>query len=675
VLLGLSQPLVIEALGDEPLDPTGLTGALALVGFVPLLLAMRGAGPRRAYWLGFLASFIQFTMNVQWLVVAMVVFGRIPLPASWLILSLLTSAMAAYVAAAYAITRVVAGRFGWPAWLVFPAALCATELFRNFGPLGGFPWGNVGTSFATVPLLLQPASLIGVHGLIFCAALVSACLAEVLAWGLGRRRARALSAGAPSPASAPFPRRAALVGAILVVGWVGFGAARLLTEPTGAPTVKVGLLQGNIEQGIRNHDGWTGRRILERYHELQDEALARGAQIVVWPEAAFPVRLRRDVRSLGAAQLVREGGSVPPAAVVGAVGVEPKIEEGKRREVRSNSAFIVGGDQQIVGRVDKTHLVPFGEYVPWPLGAIVRQIVPIGGTLPGSGYEGIPVEVTLGDGQRRSVKLGTTICYEGIFPEISRKLRQAGAELHVNVTNDGWYGISAAATQHLAFYAIRAVESGMPVVRAANTGKSGWADTRGRLHDVTPIYVHRAVVAEVPLVVERTLFTLLGEWVAVPCAVLILGAWIFAMIGRDVARRRRALLDNALGAAGLLAALLGAATYFLSEGLRADEANATRFLLLVLAGLLVGVGALSGRPWGRKAQLVVGALSLVVGAGAAALGAGAFAVLAVGGVGLFIVQLRRKAAYQRPADPLLFADDVGGAAPETAPARKDRSEP
>lgn len=638
LLLGLSQPIVIESLGDEPIDPSGLSGALALVGFVPVLLAIRGAGPKRAYWLGFLASFVQFTINVQWLVVAMVVFGEIPLVASWAILALLTSAMAAYVAAAYAITRVLAGRFRWPMWLVFPAALCAVELLRNFGPLGGFPWGNVGTSFATVPLLLQPAALFGVHGLVFCAALLSAAVAEVVAAAVARR---------------PLPVRAAVAAGVLVVGWAGFGAARLATEPAGGATVKVGLLQGNIEQGIRNHERWNARKVLERYHALQDEAVAKGAQIVVWPEAAFPLRLRRDLADTSE---VLGDGPVPPAAVVGAVAVERKVEDGKRSEVRSNSAFVIGQGPKVVGRVDKTHLVPFGEYVPWPLGAIVRQIVPIGGTLPGDGYEGIPVDVTLSNGETRALKVGTTICYEGIFPEISRNLRRAGAELHVNVTNDGWYGISAAATQHLAFYAVRAVESGMPVARAANTGRSGWADTRGRLHDVTAIYTHQAVVADVPVHIENTLFVMLGEWVAVPCALVILGAWIFAMLGRDVFRRKRALLDNALGAVGLLAAVVGAGVYFSDPALRLDEGNATRFLLVVLAGLLVGTGALSGRPWGRKAQLVVGALTVVIGLLASVLGAPFMLGPAAAGIALFIVQLRRRAAYERSMDPLVDDD-------------------
>ncbi|HEY4223629.1 MAG TPA: apolipoprotein N-acyltransferase [Myxococcota bacterium] len=636
VLLGLSQPIVIESLGDEPIDPTGLSGCLALIGFVPLLLALRGTGPKQAYKLGFLACFIQFTVNVQWLVVAMVVFGRIPLVASWLILSILSAAMAAYVATAFAVTRMLVGRYRWPMWLVFPLAICAAETLRNFGPVGGFPWGNVGTSFATVPVLLQVASLFGVHGLVFCAGLSSSSLAEVIATRGKNRRAIGTFIG-------------------LLVFRVGFGALRLATAPTDVPTVKVGLLQGNIEQGIRNDEPWTGRKILDRYHALQADAIKQGAQILVWPEAAFPIRLRRDLKSFEGELLVDEDNpqaQVPRAAVVGAVGYEVRRVDGHREDVHSNSAYIVGADQKVVGRVDKTHLVPFGEYVPWPLGAIVRQIVPIGGTEPGDGYAGIPVTVTTSAGERE-VKLGTTICYEGIFPEIARNLRRAGAELHVNITNDGWYGISGAPTQHLDFYALRAVESGMPVVRAANTGKSAWIDTRGRIHDVTHIYTDSAVVADVPLATSDTLYVTLGEWLSLPITVFILAAWFATMIGGDVLRRKRHAIESALGFVGVAIAACGSVAYigFLPQ----NEKTATQFLVLVLAGLLIGIGALSGRPWGRKAQIVVGIVMVVVGLIAAWVSSLVLLLLSLLGGGLALLAYKRKAEYLRTVDPLAVA--------------------
>lgn len=642
VLLGLSQPLVIEALGDEPIDRSGLTGALALIGFVPVLLALRGTGPKRAYWLGFLASFVQFTINLQWLVVAMVVFGRIPLLISWAILAVLTAAMAAYVAAAYAITRVLAGRLTWrgrpwPMWLVFPVAFTAVETLRNFGPLGGFPWSNVGTSFSTLPVLAQPASLFGVHGLVLLAALTGAALAEIVAHR-GRKRA-------------PI---ATLV--VVLLAWLGFGAARLASAPSGGPTLKVALLQGNIEQGIRNHESWTGRKILDRYHQLTDEALAKGAELVVWPEAAFPLRLRRDLQSLAEARVVAAGHAMPKAAVIGAVAYEPIVQDGKRTEARHNSAFVLGPELKVEARVDKKHLVPFGEYVPWPFGAIVRQIVPIGGTVPGESYRAVPVRFTDAQGAAREIKIGVTICYEGVFPEISRALKNAGADLHVNVTNDGWYGISAAPTQHLLFYALRAIESGMPVVRSANTGKTGWVDTRGRLHDVSSIYTHAAVVADVPIENARTLYALLGEWLSFLCVLGTLGAWLYAILGRDVARRARARPESALGVGGLALAVVVAGWFFFTPGVMGHEENATKALLAILAGLLIGVGALSGRPWGRKAQRIVGVLGTLIGLLAAPLGAPWMIAVAAAGVALFIVQRRRQAAYAREMAPLAFDD-------------------
>ena len=642
VLLGLSQPLVIEALGDEPIDRSGLTGLLALVGFVPVLVALRGAGPKRAYWLGFLASFVQFTINLQWLVVAMVVFGRIPLVLSWIILAVLTAAMASYVAAAYAITRVLVGRLRWrgqpwPMWLVFPVALTAVETLRNFGPVGGFPWSNVGTSFSTLPLLAQPASLFGVHGLVLLAALSCACLAELVVHR-GRRRAPLV------------------VWVGLMVAWLGFGGARLATEPTGGETLKVALLQGNIEQGIRNQEPWTARRILDRYHMLSAEALGKGAELLVWPEASFPLRLRRGLDSLADARVVPLGAEAPHAAVVGAVAYEPILENGRRTEARHNSAFVLGPDLKVEARVDKKHLVPFGEYVPWPFGALVQQIVPIGGTVPGEVFRAVPVRFTDAAGKAREVPLGVTICYEGVFPEISRALKNAGARLHVNVTNDGWYGISSAPTQHLLFYALRAIESGMPVVRAANTGKSGWVDTRGRLHDVTSIYTHRAVVADVPLDNAWTLYVLAGEWLSFLCVLAILGAWLLAILGADVVRRQRAPLERALGVVGLALAVVVAAVFFLVPDMMGHEDIATKSLLGILAGLLVGVGALSGRPWGRKAQITVGMVAVLMGLVATPLGAPWMALVAAAGLALVVVQWRRRDAYRRDMAPLAFDD-------------------
>ena len=265
----------------------------------------------------------------------------------------------------------------------------------------------------------------------------------------------------------------------------------------------------------------------------------------------------------------------------------------------------------------------------------------------------------------RSLQVGTTICYEGIFPEISRTFARAGAELMVNITNDAWYGVSSAATQHLLMYALRAVESGRPVARAANTGISGWIDVRGRIHDPTPVYTEQALVVDVPIYTENTVFDALGEWVALPCVLFIVPLWILSLLGPGFRSYRRRRVDTALGFVGFATALLALTLYFCIEPLlhpepHVDEIGATRTMLLVIAGLLVGTGAWSARAWGRRAQRIIGAQCVVFGAlaiyyGAPVVGAG----LVVIGVFLVAVHVRSAEHFRRPSDPVLPIDPIG----------------
>lgn len=633
LFFGFSQPFVLAPLGEQPVDPTGLTGLLAFFAFVPALVLMKGGGPKRGYWLGFFTLWPGYTIVLYWVVVAMTVFGRIPLVPSAMALLLLSGAASFYIAAAFGVTRILVQTFGWPQWIAFPVCLGAAYLLLNYGPVGGFPWGAPGYAFTGLPILLQGASLFGVYGLTVCIALVNAALAEVVV----ARRARR-----------PLPRRplAAAGGVIaLLLAWGGF---RLATEPTDLPTVKVGMLQGNIEQGIKNKSRQNARFIHEKYHRLQAEALERGAEIIVWPEAALPNYVRVEWDTLMNAGVVPGASApVPPAGVVGAVAIEPYKDEetGQKRYHRYNSAVVTGPGLEVLGRFDKAHLVPFGEYVPWPLNRMLRQLVP-GGTSPGVGLK--PIEVPVGD---RRIPVAATICYEGIFPEITRHFANDGAALMVNVTNDAWYGVSSAAIQHLRMYSMRAVESGRAVARAANTGITAWVDTRGRLHDMTRMYTDAAVVADVPLSDEVTPYRALGEWVALPCLLVTLGAWFFALLGRGFVRRERHPLEWAVGIAGVTLAAVAAGWYFVAPGVMGDEGAANRATVGAIGALLVGLGALSGRPWGRKAQLWVGSLAFVLCGLGVAFGAVIALPFALLGALLVGLAWRRKGAYVREVDP------------------------
>ena len=634
LLFGASQPLVFSFLGEDAVDPSGLSGLFAFIAFVPALVLMRSGGPKRAYWLGFFTMWAGTTLILYWAYVAITVFGRLPAAVGVAATLLFSGAVSFIVATSFAVTRVIVRGLGVAQWVAFPICFAGTYFLLNYGPVGGFPWTAPAYALTRMPLLLQGASLFGVYGLTAWIALMNAVCAECfVAW----RHQQGM------------PRRALICAGISTVLVLGWGALRLENrDSSSASRIKVALLQGNIEQGIKNKSAQNATLILEKYHRLQNEALARGAELVVWPEAALPKYVRARSRTLKWAGVTsKEGGAgVPPAAVVGAVVLEPSAEPvgvSGRKYARYNSALFMGEDMKVLGRLDKAHLVPFGEYVPWPLNIILRQLVPGGSTF---GEHRGPIEMVVGG---QSVKLGATICYEGIFPEITRRFTAEGAQLMLNLTNDAWYGVSSAALQHLSMYSMRAVESGRAVARAANTGITAWIDPYGQIHDATEIYTDALVIADIPLHTEQTPYVRWGDWVAFPCAVLALLGWFLALLGPQFWRRARSPVDWGLGIAGLAAAWMGATGYFVLLE-KPDEADASRATVAVVAGLLIGLGAISGRPWGRTAQIWVGGLTFLLCAIAAYFDTPYWVGLSLVGILVAGVARQRKGAYRREID-------------------------
>ncbi len=630
LLVGLSQPILIESIsGKAVLDGSGLTGLLALIGLVPAFVAIDGQGPKRAYAVGFVTWLVAFSCIVHWILTTVHVYGGLPLLVGLAVLLLLTSAMAAYVASSFAVARVIANFYGLPQWMVLPITVGAVELLRNVGPVGGFPWGSLGHSFATLPTFLQSASLVGVTGLTIFAVAVNAGIAGVVS-ALWRRQRPPLAAG--------------VVAVVVVAFMLVFGAGRGTSAPAGGDSIRIALLQPNVNEGLADLTREPKASILERFHEMEREAMSKGADVILWPEGSFPTRgLSKDLTDFQRVKLLPEGVPAPQASVVGASAVGTIGKKGERRSYqRHNSAFILDESLVVKGRFDKTHLVPFGEYVPWPFGGIVRQFIPLGTLTPGEHLN--PTEVMV-DG--RSTKIGVTVCYEGIFPEVSRAIVKNGATFIANLTDDRWYGVSGMATQHLLMYALRAVEVGRPIARATNTGISAWFDVYGGIHDRTGMYEQALVVADMPIETKDTLYLLLGDWLAGLALLLTLGAWFWAMVGgADVRRRPRTTPQLALVAVGAVLVALG--LYLWLTGNTLDEANSTQAMLLVLSGLLAGLGALSDRGWGRRAAIVTGALAVVFGVVAVVVAQAAVAG-AVVVVGAIVGVLGRKLTPTRDA--------------------------
>jgi apolipoprotein N-acyltransferase len=238
-------------------------------------------------------------------------------------------------------------------------------------------------------------------------------------------------------------------------------------------------------------------------------ALKRFSQppsIVAWPEDPAPLYYDEDPRFQAR---VNDLARVLHAyLLIGDVSHNPAGEP-------LNSALLISPEGGVVDRYDKMNLVPFGEYVPWPFGSLVDKI----STEAGDFVAGERVVVSpVGDGHR----IGAFICYESVFPNFVRKFAQGGAEVLFNISNDGWFGESAARRQHLSIVRMRAAENRRWILRSTNDGISAAIDAAGRLRQTLPLSVEAASLTRFDYISEKTLYTRWGDWFAWLCASLAL---------------------------------------------------------------------------------------------------------------------------------------------------------
>jgi len=458
-------------LGDRVLD-LGL-GA-AWLGPALLLLGLDGLGPRRAARWGLLAGWLAHSAILHWIYVVTVVYGHAPVAAGLLAPILLASYIAAFTATFGALVAWLSRRrIPWVASA--PLVWTGLDLLRA-GLLTGFPWATLGYAQHQNALLTALAPYTGVYGLSFVTALGGAALGQ--AW-----RQRRL---APAP-----------LAALVAVAAAHLPGALRTDADADAGTLRVAVLQGNIDQGVKWDAAWF-ERTLGVYEALSREAAARGARLVVWPESAVPIGLdgeRAEPLRARLAALARETGA---ELVVGGVGLG---FAGDRVSDYFDSAFLVEPSGRFAARYDKSHLVPFGEYVPlrdWigrAVAAVARGVAPVG-VSAGPGPRALALSLP-GDA-RGPVSVGVPICYELIFPDLVRRFVRDGAGMLLAITNDAWYGRTGAPYQFLAITALRSAESRVWTARAANTGVSAFIDARGRVRSRTRIFERDLLVADVP---------------------------------------------------------------------------------------------------------------------------------------------------------------------------------
>lgn len=471
---------------------TGDQGWLAFGALVPLLAVIDDVSWRRAGWLGFVAGLVFWLATISWVAQTMVRYGGLPWFQAYVLLFGLAGYLALYLAAFCALLSRRRRRSS-VLYVVEAASLwVALEFLRTY-LLSGFPWNLLAYSQHENLALIQVAAVTGVYGVSFVVLAVNAALARVV-----QVRGSWIQVAPPLGT-------AALCWALAVgAGW--------LQAPTPDPkdTIRVALVQGNIEQGVKWDPTWQ-QKTLDTYRHLTLEAARKRPGLIVWPETAVPFFLREDPRRGEVEAMAREAGTY---LLVGT----PDRDAGSPR----NAALLLGPDGRILGRYDKQHLVPFGEYIPLRRLLFFANVL-AGGTIGAftPGREATVFSASIG-------RFGVVICYEAIFPGQVRTFFLQGADFLINITNDAWFGRSAAPAQQLAMAAFRAVENRAYLVRAANTGVSAIVAPDGRVLQASELFTTAVIWGTIAPRPGLSLYTRYGDLFAWGTVVVALAAVCFA---------------------------------------------------------------------------------------------------------------------------------------------------
>ncbi len=477
---------------------------LAWVALVPLFYVIEGESMRRVLGWAYLQGFAANIVSLYWIPIPLHDFADVPMQYAIFPMLLLAGVVAINTAVAIWAGEFVARRLRIPAVITMPIAWTAVEWIRTYFPVG-FPWNLLGYAAYRSLELIQFAEFTGVYGVSALIVFFNAVVYVVIfRRGIYRLQTISLSA----------------LTAIMVL-LVGFGAWRInnLKNAPESGNFKVAMVQGDIPQSLK----WDPKFLPQSYGVYQDEsasAAKRGADLIVWPEAAaaflfqadnqYPAELASDAAYRNALLTLAKTLGTP--LLFGA----PALAQQDGRLGFYNRAYLVSanGQGEVDAHYDKIELVPFGEYVPARalLGYFVNKVVQgFGDMVPGT-------EQTLFD--VKGAKLGILICYESIFPNLTRREVNKGAVVLVNITNDAWYGESSAPYQVLAMAAMRSVETKVPMVRVANTGISALIEPSGQITSRTPLFVRGTVIVKVPWRPVRTLYTMVGDLFAEICLAL-----------------------------------------------------------------------------------------------------------------------------------------------------------
>jgi apolipoprotein N-acyltransferase len=491
--------LFLASPGDFSFSP------LAWIALIPLLWAIKESSFKRAALLGLVCGLLYYLPLLHWIITVLSTYGQVPLPLAILALILLALYMSCYLALFTGLTVLLPPKLP----LLFTAPfLWVTLDFIRSTLFTGFPWLDLGYTQYDAPGLIQIADLIGHHGVSFLIVMANVFLMTSAAAIFEKK----------------FPQPKAMITALfLFIAAFTYGQWQLREIPSmGAKAEKfsMAIVQGNISQDKKWLPAYQ-KKTVDSYIDLSKQVIKKkgATDLVVWPETAMPFYPREHVLSL-----LLQTELAHPHQVSILTGAPHRQQTSTSAPITFyNSAFLINPDGRMSGRYDKQHLVPFGEYIPF------RQLLAFAS----------PVVETLGDFSPgafskplscQNSRIGVLICFESIFPELSRRQVIDGANLLVNITNDAWFGKTSAPWQHLAMVVLRAVENRRTVARAANTGISGFITPTGQILASSPLFEPYATKQKVALLGFTSFYVNKGYLFPYLCLLLTIAflPWMFS---------------------------------------------------------------------------------------------------------------------------------------------------
>jgi apolipoprotein N-acyltransferase len=464
-----------------------------------LLVVLFGATPKVAFACGFLHGFIFCVSSVPWIATVLAVHGGVSRVGGWAILLLIATVWGlltgsfAWIVHRLSLQSIKLACFGAPfVWVTF-------EFVRAHLPEISFPWNLLGYPAAANLGVAQIATVTGIYGLSFLVAAFNGLLAWCDAGPAitARRRLGILAAAS------------ACIIAVLLI------SPRLVPRPEANHVARA--VQLNFPEAPAYGSDWFATHTTDM-DEVSRWSLAPGGNhpdLLVWPEAPAPFSYQDPHFAKFATHLAQQFGHPFLAGTIEwKIPTDSTNTAGHNALAPYNSALLFNAKGERIFSYDKVHLVPFGEYEPFPLiHAVVNHVSDeVGGFRKGQTYAvgGLP----------GGFSVGIFICYEAIYPNEIRRFAADGANLLVNISNDGWFGRSAAAQQHLLMARIRAVENRRWMIRVTNNGFTASVDPYGRIFEPLPPDVRAGADLPYDFRTERTIYTRFGDWFAWLCVLV-----------------------------------------------------------------------------------------------------------------------------------------------------------